>query len=140
MEAIECLQSRYNRPRLIHKAHVRMILEALPLKEGTGKELRHREVQQHLHALKAMDCEAPGLLKFDSDTMFEWHKHSQESASVLYYNKLLDFINLHAQASEALVVPSKGCNLILQEPAFLSQTYHLVCSQHFLLISQMRCL
>ena len=27
-EAIECLQSRYNRPRLIHKTHVCMILEA----------------------------------------------------------------------------------------------------------------
>ena len=26
-EAIECLKSHYNRPRLIHKAHVRMILE-----------------------------------------------------------------------------------------------------------------
>ena len=36
-EAIGCLKSRYNRPRLIHKAHVRMILEAPSLKEGTGK-------------------------------------------------------------------------------------------------------
>ena len=27
VEAVECLRSRYDRPRLIHKAHVRMILD-----------------------------------------------------------------------------------------------------------------
>ena len=80
LEAIECLQSRYDRPRLVHKGHVQMILEAPPLKEGSGRELRrlHDVVQQHLHALKAMDCEAPGPfimsvleLKLDSNTMFK---------------------------------------------------------------------
>ena len=39
-EAIDSLQSRYDRPRLTHKEHVHMILEAPPLKEGTGRELR----------------------------------------------------------------------------------------------------
>ena len=39
-EAIECLQSRYDRSHLIHKAHVQMILEAPSLKEGNGRELR----------------------------------------------------------------------------------------------------
>ena len=38
-EAIECLRSRYDRPRLIHQTHVRKILEAPSLKDGTGKEL-----------------------------------------------------------------------------------------------------
>ena len=80
-EAIKCLQSRYDRPRLIHKAHVRMILEAPSLKEGSGRELQrlHDTVQQHLRALKTMDCEPPGPfvtsileLKLDSNTMFEW--------------------------------------------------------------------
>ena len=80
-EAIECLRSRYDRPRLIHQAHVRVILEAPSLKEGNGKELRrlHDTVQQHLRALKAMGCEAPGPfitsvleLKLDTNTMFEW--------------------------------------------------------------------
>ena len=61
-EAVKCLQTRYNRPRLIHQTHVKMILDALQLTEGTGKELRHLHdvVQQHLRALKAMDCEPPG--------------------------------------------------------------------------------
>ena len=110
-EAIECLQCRYDRPRLIHKAHVQMILEAPSLKKGNGRELRrlHDAVQQHLRALKAMDCEAPGPfitsvleLKLDSNTMFEWQKHSHESSTVPHYNELLDFINLRAQASETL--------------------------------------
>ena len=39
-EAIKCLQERYDRPRQIHQMHVRRIVEAPSLKEGTGKEIR----------------------------------------------------------------------------------------------------
>ena len=35
-EAVECLQARYDWPRLIHRTHVQMIIDAQPLKEGTG--------------------------------------------------------------------------------------------------------
>ena len=58
-EAIECLKARYDRPWLIHPTHVHMIIEAQPLKDGSGKELcrLHDTVQQHLHALKAMEYE-----------------------------------------------------------------------------------
>ena len=61
-EAIECLQSCYDRPRLIHQTHVRMILEMPTLKDGTGCELRrlHDTLQQHLQATKAMDYEPSG--------------------------------------------------------------------------------
>ena len=57
-EAIECLKKRYNRPRLLHQAHVQAILEAPVSKEGTGRELRHLHdvVNQHVRALKAMGC------------------------------------------------------------------------------------
>jgi hypothetical protein len=111
-EAIDCLKARYDRPRLIHQTHVRMILDAPTPKDGTGKELRklHDTVQQHLRALKAMDYEPSGPfitsvleLKLDVDTMFEWQKHSQSSATVPHYQELLEFINLHAQASEMSV-------------------------------------
>ena len=93
MEAVECLKARYDRPRLIHQTHVRMILEAPSLKDGSGKELRrlHDTVQQHLRALKAMDYEPSGPfitsaleLKLDVNTMFEWQKHSQDSTDVPY--------------------------------------------------------
>ena len=111
-EAIECLESRYDRPRLIHQTHIRMILEATPLKDGTGKEVRrlHDIVQQHLRALKAMDYEPAGPfitsvleLKLDASTMFEWQKFSQDATEVPHYKKLLEFLNLHAQASESSV-------------------------------------
>ena len=38
-EAIECLKSRYNRPRVTHRARVRIVVDAPPLKDGSRKEL-----------------------------------------------------------------------------------------------------
>ena len=79
-EAVECLQACFDRPRLIHQTHVRMIAEAPALKDGTGKELcrLHDTAQQHLRALKAMGYDPPGPfitslleLKLDMNTMFE---------------------------------------------------------------------
>ena len=39
-EAVKCLQERYDRPRLIHQAHVQKFVEAPDLKDNGGKELR----------------------------------------------------------------------------------------------------
>ena len=39
-EAIKCLKACYDRPRLIHQTLFQKILDAPPLKDGTGKELR----------------------------------------------------------------------------------------------------
>ena len=116
-EAVDCLCKRYDRPRLLHQAHVRAVVDAPSLKDGTGKELRrlHDTVNQHLRALKAMEYDPPGHfitslleLKLDPGTMFEWQKHSQESSTVPHFNTLLEFINLRAQASESTAPePSK---------------------------------
>jgi hypothetical protein len=116
-EAVDCLMSRYNRPRLIHRAHVRVIMDAPSLKNGSGKELRrlHDTVLQHLRALKSMKCEPSGPfltsvieLKLDTDTMFEWQKYSQAMTDIPHYNDLLGFIDLRAQASEtSLSTPNK---------------------------------
>ena len=116
-EAIECLKGRYNRPRLIHRAHVRNIMEAPPLKDGSAKELRHLHdiLQQHLRALKSMELEPdPSFitsiieLKLDTTTLFEWQKHTQESIKdVPPYQDILDFLNLRAQASESLAGQTK---------------------------------
>ena len=74
-----------------YQAHVHILLEAHSLKDGSGRELRqfHDIVQQHLHALKAMDHEHCSLfitsmleLKLDLNTMLEWQKHSQASVDV----------------------------------------------------------
>lgn len=116
-EAIECLTARYNRPRLIHQTHVKRIMDVPSLKNGSGKELRHLHdtVQQHLRALKAMGHEPSGTfvtsmleLKLDMSTMFEWQRHSQDESDVPHYSKLLEFINLRAQASESVIDHSQG--------------------------------
>lgn len=48
-EAIDCLQKRFDRPRLLRQAHVRAIVDIYPIKEGNGQELRrlHDTVIQH---------------------------------------------------------------------------------------------
>ena len=108
-EAVSRLKDRYDKPRLIHQAHVRKIVEIPSLKDGNGKELRrlHDTAQQHLRALKALGHEPDEAfitsmieLKLDGQTMFEWQRHSQDSTDVPPYQKLLDFIKLRAQASE----------------------------------------
>ena len=117
-EAVECLRSRFDRPRLIHQAHVRKIIKAPSLRDGSGKDLRrfHDTMQQHLRALKAMGHEPPGPfltslleLKLDVDTTFEWRRHSQSSTGIPHYHELLDFVNLRAQASET-ANPNPGRN------------------------------
>ena len=110
-EAVKCLEARYNRPKLIHQAHVKKIVEIPALKDGSGRELRrlHDNAQQHIRALKAMGHEPDGTfitsflqLKLDQTTLFEWQKHDQGSTDVSHYQSLLDFIDLRAQASETL--------------------------------------
>ena len=39
-------------------------------------------------------------LKLDVNTLFEWQKYSQDTTDVPHYQKLLESINLRAQASE----------------------------------------
>ena len=115
-EAVKCLQTRYDRPRMVHQTHVRKIVEASCLKDGTGKELRalHDTVVQHLRALKALGHEPSKEfitslleLKLDSVTMFEWQRHSQEHSDVPDCDELLEFIDLRAQAAEATVTERK---------------------------------
>ena len=56
-EAIKCQQKQYDRPQLLYQAHVRAIIDAPSLKDGSGRELRrlHDIVNQHMRAIKAMD-------------------------------------------------------------------------------------
>ena len=110
-ETVKCLETRYNRPKLIYQAHVKKIVEIPALKDGSGSELHrlHDIAQQHIRALKAMGHEPDGTfitsflqLKLDKTTIYEWQKHNQDSTDVSHYQDLLDFINMRAQASETL--------------------------------------
>ena len=109
-KAVECLKSRYDRPRLIHQSHVKTILDIPVIKEGNGRELRrlHDTLQQHLRALDAADCEPLSRfitsmiqLKLDQNTLFEWQKHTQSVPDVPHFNEILEFIDLRARASES---------------------------------------
>ncbi len=80
------------------------------IKDGNGKELRrlHDTVNQHLRTLKAMDHDPPGSfvtsmleLKLDATTTFEWQRYSKGTLEVPMFTRLLDFLNLRAQASES---------------------------------------
>ena len=115
-EAVSCLRSRFDRPRLIHQTHVRMIIDSPQLRDGSGKELRklHDTIQQHTRALKSMGEEpSPSFitsiieLKLDSTTMFEWQRHSQSSTGTPHYHDLLEFLDHRAQASEISSTPSR---------------------------------
>ena len=78
-EAITMPEEHYDRSHLLHQAHVRAIVEAPSLKDGSGKELHrlHDVLVQHLRALKVMDNEPSMLvtslieLKLDQATVFE---------------------------------------------------------------------
>ena len=39
-------------------------------------------------------------MKLDQTTMFEWHKHSQDSEAVPEYTALLEFLDLRVRATE----------------------------------------
>ena len=115
-EAVKCLTSRFDRPRLIHQAHVKMILDVPPVRNGTGQELRelHDTIQQHTRALKSMEQEpSPSFitfvieLKLDSNTMFEWQQHTHSQNDVPHYCDMLEFLDSCAQASEVSILPKK---------------------------------
>ena len=109
-KAVECLKARYDRPGLVHQSHVKSIIEAPTIKDGSGRELRrlHDTLQQHLRALDAADCDPLSCfitstiqLKLDPDTLFEWQKHTQAVTDVPQFTELLEFIDMCARASES---------------------------------------
>ena len=56
----------YNRPHLLHLAHIQARVEAPVVKEGSGKELWHLHdiCSQYLWALKVIQCKLSGLSSF----------------------------------------------------------------------------
>ena len=112
LEAVKCLQQRYDRLRSIHQKHVKTIIEAPTVKTGTGKELRqlHDLVSQHLRSLRTanrdtLDTFMSSLIemKLDQATKFVWQQHMHERRDVPSINKLLEFVDWRALASELSV-------------------------------------
>ena len=110
LNAVECLQKRYDKPRQTHTAHVKAILDAASVRHGHGRELRrlHDVLSQHLRALEAMEYDSWNHLmtsiielKLDQETLFEWERHTQGKKHVPDPRDLLEFLDLRAQACEA---------------------------------------
>ena len=102
-EAVRCLQTCYDCPRMVHQTRVHRIIHAPSLKDGRGKEIRALSdtVVQHPRAPKALGHEPSKQfitslleLKLDSMTMFEWQRHSQEHNDVPDCGDLFAFIDL----------------------------------------------
>ena len=108
-EAIACLQSRYDRPRLIHQAHVRAVTETPPLKVGNGKELRriHDVINQHMRAINTMRSNSLEAfvtsvieLKLDQTSMFTWQDYTHDQREVPPYTTILEFLDRRSRATE----------------------------------------
>ena len=56
-EAIAALKAWFDRPQVIHRAHVRTLLKTRYIREGSSSELRnlHDTFQHHLRSLKALN-------------------------------------------------------------------------------------
>ena len=111
-EAIKCLQERYDRPRVLHQAHVRKIQEATPLKTGSGPELRrlHDLLVQHVRALKTLEQDtletyltAAIELKLDEGTKLKWAEYSSERETTPPYEELLKFLDIQARHHESVI-------------------------------------
>ena len=108
-EAIEALKARFDRPEVIHRAHVRSLVKAKYLKDGSPSELRnlYDTFQHHLRSLKALKklnfgqfITALGKSKLNTTTMIEWQKFTQGETDVPDYEKFLQFLDLRAKATE----------------------------------------
>ena len=108
-EAIDSLQKCHDQLRVIHRAHTRAILHAPSLKDANCKELRrlHDVAKQHLRALRVMKYETFASfvtsildLNINHTTMFEWQWHTQSSNTVLDFDILLEFLDLHVRVGK----------------------------------------
>ena len=110
-EAVKCLQCRYDRPRLMHQAHVRKIQEAYSLKNGNGQELRrlHDHLQQHVRALRVSGeydldsyITATMELKLDDNTLLKWNEHSSKCERTPPIDEFLGFLDILARHHEGV--------------------------------------
>ena len=101
-EAIACLQKRYNCPRLFCQPHVRTVIEALPLKDWSAKELCHLHDVITAMADNSLEAFVTSVIesKLDQASMFSWQDYSHQSRGVPPYESLLEFLDWHARATE----------------------------------------
>ena len=96
-DAIGCLQERYDRPQLVHQAHVRTIVEASSLKSENGPYEGTSDYEYNsLETFVSSIIE----LKLARSFMFAWQNHSKDQREVPSCTDLLEFVDLHTRTSE----------------------------------------
>ena len=109
-EAIKCLKERYDRPRLVQEEHIRSIVDAVPVKNGSVKELRRLcdAATQHYRVLKAAKSDTFDTVltvilqqRLDEKTRLKWAEFSSEHESVPPSTELLKFLDLQARQLES---------------------------------------
>ena len=137
-EAVRCLKERYDRPRLIHREHVRNILQAPPLKACNGRELRRLcdLCTQHIRAIKASDdYEIDTLLtvimelKLDEVTKLKWMEYSNHSKSTPPHSELLKLLDLQAQHFESAPPERKPQTIVHKSYAAATEEKCIACGK-----------
>ena len=109
-EAITCFKKRYDQPRAVHEAYVKVIVEYSKMKDGTGNELRklHDTMLQNLRALSTLG-QPPDpqfmtsliQLKLDSTTSFAWREASKDTMKeVPDCEAILKFLDQRARSAD----------------------------------------
>ena len=109
-EAVTCLKNRYDQPRAVHEAYVKVIVEYPKLKEGSGKELRklHDMMLQNIRAHDTMGYSTDPKfmtsliqLKLDATTSFAWREASKELLKeVPACEAILKFLDQRARSAD----------------------------------------
>ena len=82
---MDCLRKRYDRLRIIHKSHVKALVETPNIRTGSGKELRrfHEVVSRHVRSLRTIKGDTFDAflsmsieLKLDQESKFAWQQHT----------------------------------------------------------------
>ena len=94
---------------------VHAVVEAPSLKDGSGKELRHLHdvINQHMQAITAMPDNSPEVFvtsiietKLDQTLIFAWQDYNHKSRQICSYEKLLEYLDRRAQATENILCES----------------------------------
>ena len=94
-EEIKCLKEQYNQSQLVQEEHIRSIVDAVPVKNSSDKELRHLydASTQHYRELKAtknasFDTVLTVILqqKLEEKTGLKWEEFSNDSDVLSFLN------------------------------------------------------
>ena len=105
-KAIKGLKERYEPLRLVQEEHIRSIVDAVRVKNGSEKELRrlYDAATQHYRALKAAKSDSFDTVltvilqqKLDEKTRLKWAEFSSDHESVPQCFELLKFLELQAR-------------------------------------------